>query len=132
MRGFDGALPLSAGGKRAGRYQGAPGSAGGKPGGKREQKKDGRSRGRPRTVRGQSADDQRTVSSGTQHPGSQGQSKRPGGLDSLNPGSNEAIKEGEALPKQRIKQIFSKSPIDKQNRPRYDENSKVQGCCLIT
>ena len=150
MRGFDGALPLSAGGKRAGRYQGAPGSAGGKPGGKREQKRtaahaavrgqsadnprtiSGRSADDQRTISGRSADDQRTVSSGTQYPGSQGQSKRPGGLDSLNPGSNEAIKEGGALPKQRMKQIFFESPIDKQNRPRYDENSKVQGCCSIT
>ena len=113
MRGFDGALPLSAGGKRAGRYQGAPGSAGGKPGGKREQKKDGRSRGRPRNVRGLSADDQRTisgrsaddqqtVSDSTQDSGGQGQSKRPGDLDRLNPGSNEASKEGGALPEQKI------------------------------
>lgn len=69
MRGFDGPLPLSDGGKRAGRNQGAPGSAGGKPGGKREPKKDGRSaavRGQSadnqRTISGQSADDQRTIS----------------------------------------------------------------------
>ena len=69
MRGFDGALPLSAGGKRAGRYQGAPGFAGGKPRGKREQKRPaahaagrGKSAESPRTISGQSADDQRTIS----------------------------------------------------------------------
>ena len=69
MRGFDGALPLSAGSGRAGRNHGAPGYAGGKPGGKREQKRTaaytavrGKSADNPRTISGQSADDQRTVS----------------------------------------------------------------------
>lgn len=118
MRGFDGALPLSVGGERAGRNHGAPGYAGGKPERKREPKKDGRSRGRPRTIRGQSADDQRTISGrsasdqrpigSTQAPDSQGQSKRRGGLDYLEPESNNSIKEGKALPEQKIERHFFK------------------------
>lgn len=119
MRGFDGALPLSACGKRAGRYHGAPGSAGGKPGGKREPKKTaapaavrGKSADNPRTISGQSTADQRPISvrsaadqrpsGSTQAPESQGQSKRRGGLDSLEPESNDSIKEGGALPEQKI------------------------------
>ena len=68
MRGFDGPLPLSAGGERAGRYQGAPGFAGGKPGRKRKQKRPaahaavrGKSADNPRTISGRSADDQCTI-----------------------------------------------------------------------
>ena len=109
MRGFDGALPLSVGGGRACGDPGVPGSAGGKPGGKREQKRTaahaavrGKSADNPRTISGRSADDQRTISGSTLDSGRQGQSKRPGDPDALNPGSNEAIKEGGALPKQKI------------------------------
>lgn len=142
MRGFDGALPLSVGGKRAGSYQGAPGFAGGKPEGKREQKRTaaraavrGKSADSPRTISGRKCTkvvDQRTVSGSTQAPESQGQSKRRGGLDSLEPESNDSIKEGKAFPKQKIEQIFLRSPIDNRNSLRYDEDSKVQGCCSIT
>ena len=114
MRGFDGDLPLSAGGGRACGDPGAPGSAGGKPGGKREQKRTaapaavrGQSADNQRPIRGQSAADQRPSGS-TQAPESQGQSKRRGGLDSLEPESNDSFKEGEALPEQKIERNFFK------------------------
>ena len=83
----------------------------------------GKSADNPRTISGRSADDQRTISGrsasdqslisgrsaddqqpsgSTQAPESQGQSKRRGGLDSLEPESNDSIKEGGALPEQKI------------------------------
>ena len=125
MRGFDGALSLSADGRRAGRNHGAPGYAGGKPGGKREQKRTaaraavrGQSADNPRTINGRSAADQRPISvrsaadqrpsGSTQAPESQGQSKRRGGLDYLGPESNDSIKEGGALPEQKIERNFFK------------------------
>lgn len=91
-----------------------PAPPGGNLGGKRVPKKTaapaavrGQSADNPRTISGQSAADQRPSGS-TQAPESQGQSKRRGGLDSLEPESNDSIKEGEALPEQKIERNFFK------------------------